>query len=99
MTARHVLARLEQEGLVTRQQGRGTFVRAYTAPIVLIVEDDPEMLALLAIHVKRAGYNPVAAASPDEAIEALQSRPGIELVFSNIRMPGKEAGIEFIRAV
>jgi PAS domain S-box-containing protein len=34
LTVRHVLSRLEEEGLVSRQQGRGTFVRPQTPPVV-----------------------------------------------------------------
>jgi DNA-binding GntR family transcriptional regulator len=39
LTVRHVLDHLEQEGLVAREHGRGTFARARTTPAVLIVED------------------------------------------------------------
>jgi GntR family transcriptional regulator len=39
LTVRHVLVHLEEEGLVSREHGRGTFARARFAPAVLIVED------------------------------------------------------------
>jgi DNA-binding GntR family transcriptional regulator len=39
LTVRNVLDHLEQEGLVAREHGRGTFARARTTPAVLIVED------------------------------------------------------------
>jgi DNA-binding GntR family transcriptional regulator len=39
LTVRHVLAHLEQEGLISREHGRGTFARARATPTVLIVED------------------------------------------------------------
>ena len=37
LTMRQVLAQLEDEGLVIRQQGRGTFVQEHASPTVLIV--------------------------------------------------------------
>src|ERR1044071_5253261 len=67
LTMRQVLAHLEQEGLVSREQGRGTFVRERTAPGVLIVEDDPDMRALLRLHVTGPGYRALLAADPAEA--------------------------------
>ena len=99
LTVRQVLARLEEEGIVSREQGRGTFVRVQAAPSVLIVEDSGDLRALLRMHVERAGYRAVLATGPTEGIEALENNPEISLVFSDVRMPEKEAGIGFIRAV
>lgn len=99
LTVRQVLSRLEEEGIVSRQQGRGTFVRERTVPAVLIAEDDPDMSALLSVHVQRAGYRPLVAADPTEAMQLLQSGENIALVFSDVRMPDRSAGIEFIRTV
>ena len=99
LTVRQVLARLEEEGLVSREQGRGTFVRTQAASAVLIVEDGPEMRMLLATHVQRAGYRAIPVTSPAEGIAALQASSEIALVFTDVRMPDKETGINFIRAV
>ena len=99
LTVRQVLARLEDEGLVSREQGRGTFVRNRTSPSVLIVEDSADMQALLRRHVERAGYRAIIASNPTEGIEALEANSEIALVFSDVRMPTKEIGIGFIRAV
>lgn len=99
LTVRQVLARLEEEGLVSRQQGRGTLVREHTTPAILIVEDQEEMRALLRVHVENAGYRAIAQEGPAGALAALESDPGITLVFSDVHMPNKEDGIEFIRTV
>lgn len=69
MTVRQVLARLESEGLVSRQVGRGTFVRAPGGPHVLIAASPPAQDVLLA-QVQRIGAS-VAATSPDAALGAL----------------------------
>jgi CheY-like chemotaxis protein len=99
LTVRQVLSRLEEEGIVSRQQGRGTFVREMTIPAVLIAEDDPEMAALLSAHVERAGYRPLLVSNPIDALEILQNDRNISLVFSDVRMPDRDKGVEFIRTV
>ena len=99
VTVRQVLARLEQEGLLTRQQGRGTFVRAQVAPTVLIVDDDPQMRALLRTYTTRAGHRVVEATGPAEALEILARDGAIALVLSDVRLPGPSDGVTFIRTV
>ena len=99
LTLRQVLARLEDEGLVSREQGRGTFVRKQSVPAVLIVEDGPEMRMLLATHVVRAGYRAIPVTNPADGLAALQANSDIALVFTDVRMPDKENGINFIRVV
>jgi CheY-like chemotaxis protein len=99
LTLRHVLASLEEEGLVSREQGRGTFVRARSAPGVLIVDDDPLMRGLLRERVSRAGYRAVEADGPSTGLAALEQDANVALVLSDIRMPASSDGIGFIRAV
>ena len=99
MTIRHVLARLEQEGFVSRQQGRGTFVNARTTPAVLIVEDDLSMRGMLRAHVAQAGHRTIEASGPAEARAGLERDPGIALVLSDVRVPTRAAGLDFIRLV
>ncbi len=99
LTIRQVLGRLEEDGLVSREQGRGTFIREHTTSAVLIVEDNEEMRALLRIHVQRAGYRAITASDPIEAMSFLETDSTITLIFSDIRMPNKSDGIEFIRSV
>lgn len=99
LTMRQVLGRLEEDGLVSREQGRGTFIREHTTSAVLIVEDQEEMRALLRIHVERSGYRAITASGPLEAMSSLETDSSITLIFSDVRMPDKQDGIEFIRAV
>ena len=99
LTVRHVLAHLEQEGLISREHGRGTFARAPSTPAVLIVEDEPLARTLLQTYVTRAGYRPITASCPAEGLAALEQDRTIALVLSDIHMPAKQDGIGFIRAV
>jgi CheY-like chemotaxis protein len=99
VTVRQVLGRLEEEGLVDRQQGRGTFVQARTAPSVLIVDDEEDMRELLRTFAMRAGHQSVEVSTPGEALEALGGTVPFALVLSDVRLPERADGISFIRAV
>jgi CheY-like chemotaxis protein len=99
MTIRQVLARLEQEGLISREHGRGTFVRAQTMPDVLVVEDEVPVRTRLCAHITDAGYNAVEAGGPAEAQSALESDHAIALILVEVHMPTREAGAAFISLV
>ena len=99
LTLRQVLAQLEAEGLVSREHGRGTFVRAGTAPAVLIVDDEPVSRMLLREQVHANGYQPLEAADPAAGLAILQHGGRIALVLTDVRMPSAADGVAFIRTV
>ena len=98
MTVRQVLGQLEEEGLVLRRPGRGTFVRESSRPAVLLVEADPVRRAVLCGDLERAGYRAVAADHPAAALALLASDATIALVLSAMRLPEPTDGAAFIRA-
>jgi CheY-like chemotaxis protein len=62
--------------------------------VVLIVEDSP-MIRLGAVDlVLSAGYEAIEASDADEAIRILESRDDIDLVFTDVQMPGTMDGIK-----
>ena len=99
MTVRQVLGRLEEEGLISRQLGRGTFVRAAVGPTVLVVDDETVARSILAASVAAMGLRVVAASGPAEGLDALIGDPTIALVMSGLRLPTVTDGTDFIRAV
>jgi CheY-like chemotaxis protein len=98
MTVRQVLAKLEDEGYIVREQGRGTFVRERLVPSVLVVDDEAAARRLVVSHVNRLGYRALEAANPAAGLAALEQEPSIALVVSDVRMPERDDGIGFIRA-
>jgi CheY-like chemotaxis protein len=96
MTVRKVLAQLEADGYVSRQPGRGTFVREWARPAVLIADDDEGVRMVLATIVQAGGYEVEEAASGDEAWAALRRRT-FGHVFLDLRMPG--GGPETVAAI
>jgi len=99
MTIRQVLVRLEGEGLIVIDHGRGTFVHHQQTPAVLIVDDSEPSRTILGSHVRRGGYRVVEASGPAPALAALEEDPTIALVLSDVRMPTTKEGVDFIRFV
>jgi CheY-like chemotaxis protein len=68
-------------------------------PVVLIVEDE-FLLRMDAVNmIAAAGFEVVEAGNADEAIEILESRRDITVVFTDIQMPGSMDGLKLARAV
>jgi CheY-like chemotaxis protein len=68
-------------------------------PVVLIVEDE-FLLRIDAVDmIAAAGFEVVEAGNADEAIEVLESRRDITVVFTDIQMPGSMDGLKLARAV
>ncbi|MDE2330600.1 MAG: response regulator [Bradyrhizobium sp.] len=68
-------------------------------PVVLIVEDEMLLRIDAAEMIKAAGFEVVEAANADEAIEVLEARRDITVVFTDIQMPGSMDGLKLARAV
>nr|WP_233348411.1 ATP-binding protein [Luteimonas sp. MC1572] len=66
---------------------------------VLLVEDDAEVATLVEEMLRVIGYDVVHALSAKAALGALADRRRIDLVFSDIMMPGGTNGIELAREV
>jgi len=65
-------------------------------PTLLYVDDEPINLRLFAINFKNQ-FNVITSESPYEGLAMLKSHPQIDVVISDMKMPGMN-GIEFIRA-
>ncbi len=99
VTMRQAIKLLQDEGLLTSEHGRGTFVRAAPVRRVLVVEDEPSVRDVLRSMIERPGLQVVEAGSPREAINALDAESNIVLVLTDVRMPNSTDGIEFVREV
>ncbi|WP_084690973.1 HWE histidine kinase domain-containing protein [Sphingomonas sp. SRS2] len=70
-----------------------------SAPIVLVVEDEMVLRMRAVDIVEDAGFVPIQAVSADEAIQILESRDDISLLFTDIQMPGSMDGLKLAHAV
>jgi CheY-like chemotaxis protein len=72
---------------------------ASKGPVVLIVEDEFLLRMDAADVIGSAGFEVVEAANADDAIEILEVRRDITLVFTDIQMPGSMDGLKLAQAV
>ncbi len=62
--------------------------------LVLVVEDDPRVCRLTLERLKTLNYRTIAATSGGEALEILGRTPDIDLVFTDLAMPGGISGYD-----
>jgi len=66
---------------------------AYAKQVVLVVEDDP-LLRMMAVDlVEDAGFDAIEASGADEAMEIMESRSDIDVLFTDVDMPGSMNGV------
>ena len=68
-------------------------------PVVLVVEDELLLRMDAVDMIAGAGFEAVEAANADQAIEILESRRDIIVVFTDIQMPGSMDGLKLARAI
>ena len=68
-------------------------------PAVLVVEDDLLLRLDTVTLLNEEGFEAVEAGNADEAIQVLQSRNDIQIVFTDIQMPGSMDGIRLAHYV
>ena len=61
---------------------------------LLIVDDEVALLEIATSLLVKLGYTVFTATSGDQALQILHQRPGIDLLFSDIVMPGNINGYE-----
>ena len=72
---------------------------AAKGPVVLVVEDD-FLIRICAVEmIETAGFDVVEATNADEAIEILEARLDITVVFTDIQMPGSMDGLKLAAAI
>jgi CheY-like chemotaxis protein len=68
-------------------------------PVVLVVEDD-FMIRMLAIEfLKDAGFGVLEASDAQEAVEVLEVHKEVQIVFTDVNMPGTADGAWLARNV
>jgi len=68
-------------------------------PKILIVEDEFIVRLTIAEYLRDAGYEVIEAGNADEALDTLKSGVPVDLMFTDVRMPGSMDGCELARRV
>lgn len=66
---------------------------------ILVVDDSEDIRELAVNHLKLLGYRVIAASSGEEALNLLDQQGGIDLLLTDILMPGGMNGLQLIEQV
>lgn len=66
---------------------------------LLLVDDEPQVRTIAAIQLKRLGYNVLLAEDAREALNLLDRSPAVDLLVTDIGLPGGMNGLELAAAV
>ena len=61
---------------------------------VLLVEDEPIIRMGIADHIRRQGYAVIEAGSADRAMDIIRNGNLIDVIVTDVQMPGQHDGIE-----
>jgi CheY-like chemotaxis protein len=95
---------LRQTGRVLRRYG-GMLMHSHPIPdpphppIVLVVDDDLLVREPIADYLREVGYEVLEAGDAREAIDLVDHADHVDLVFSDVRMPGELDGVGLARWV
>lgn len=62
--------------------------------VVLIVEDDPSILMVLSAYLSGEGYRVLQAENGAQAFEILASKPHLDMMITDFRLPGGISGVQ-----
>jgi len=74
------------------------YMAARTNKTILVVDDESALLELAKSNLESWGYKVIAVNSPQEALRQLERNPQVDLLFTDIVMPGGMSGYELAEA-
>ncbi|HLG85687.1 MAG TPA: response regulator [Alphaproteobacteria bacterium] len=66
---------------------------------VLVAEDDPFIRLVIVEYLREGGFDVIEAANADEAALIFRSGTPVDLLFTDVRMPGSMDGCDLARLV
>jgi CheY-like chemotaxis protein len=71
----------------------------YVKPVVLVVEDEVLLRMNAVDMIEAAGFDVLEASNADEAIEILEARQDVRVMFTDIQLGGSMDGLKLAAAV
>ncbi len=68
-------------------------------PIVLIVEDEAPVRLVAASMLQDAGFDTLEADTAEDALDVLERRDDVRVLFSDVQLPGAMDGVDLARLV
>ena len=97
-TAELLLPRYDGEELPTVRRGRDAS-RFGRGELVLIVEDEASVRALTNQSLRSLGYRTLGASNAREALRIVEETPDLQMMMSDVVMPGELDGLELAKLV
>ena len=72
---------------------------AHHSPTVLVVDDEPLLRMDVAATLEEAGCHVLEAANADEALRMMESVAHVDLVVTDVQMPGSMDGLQLSAAL
>ena len=95
-TVRLYLPRVETEVAEPQAEPQAEAPRA-KGETVLVIEDDPDVRSLVVTLLESLGYEVLSASEGAGALDILKATPGIDLVLSDVMLPGGLLGPEVVQ--
>jgi len=70
-----------------------------TSHVILVVDDEPAVRMIVAETLRDAGFDVLEAGDASGALEVLRTEAGVELMCTDVQMPGALDGVELARVV
>ena len=87
------------EGETVRSRARSkieTKLKKGCGQLILVVEDDDRVRTISVQRLKHLGYQVITAETGDEALEIMANNREIDMVFTDLIMPGKVTGFDLV---
>ena len=66
-------------------------------PTILVVDDEILVRIVIAEYLRDCGYRVLEAGSADDAVAVLGSKLKVDIVFTDLELPGHSSGLELAR--
>ena len=73
--------------------------RSENVPTILVIDDEVLVRVVIAEYLRECGYRVLEAGIPQDAVTILNSQLKVDIVFTDLELPGHSSGLELARWV
>jgi len=74
-------------------------LRSPACRTILLVDDEPDLLHLAALYLRRLGYRTLEAGDAEAALRLVAQQPCVDLLLTDVLMPGSLDGFDLAQRV
>jgi len=91
-TVRLYIPRYRGEEAVVERRGNVSESASGSGEVILVVEDNPDLRTMTVNMLRSLGYDVLEAGSAQHALEVLDDAPGVNLLLTDVVLPGGASG-------